>query len=74
MIRFCLALVAVLPFRAFAQEPYRIAVLDEPSLPVEGCATPPQTFEAALAAADIVVSRLSAEQLSDPAIFQWRRV
>ncbi|HQH51660.1 MAG TPA: hypothetical protein PKY01_04500 [Candidatus Hydrogenedentes bacterium] len=69
MIRFCLALVAVLPFRAFAQEPYRIAVLDEPSLPVEGCATPPQTFEAALAAADIVVSRLSAEQLSDPAIF-----
>lgn len=72
MIRFCpVLLVPFLLFSSllFAQEAYRVAILDEPTLPIEGCATPPQAIEAALEPEEIAVTRFSAEQLADSSIF-----
>jgi len=74
MTRMCIgsALFCCLLSSSFAYgqaESYRAAILDEPSMPVEGQATPAETFEAAWKPEGIEVVRLDAVHLADPQAF-----
>ncbi len=48
---------------------YRAAIFWEPSMPVVGAATPPETFEQVFKEQDIPSTRLNADQVCDPAAF-----
>jgi hypothetical protein len=61
------------PTGAAAPRAYRAAILDEPGLPVQGCATPVATFRAALAAEGVPLTPLSADRLADPDVFNADR-
>lgn len=50
-------------------ENYRAAILDEPSMPVEGQATPAEIFEATWKPEGVEVVRLDAAKLADPQVF-----
>ena len=50
-------------------ETYRVAILDEASMPVEGIRTPAETFEAAWKPEGAEVVRLDAAHLADPPTF-----
>ena len=66
-----LILVVLFIFQApsFGEELYRVAILDEPAMPVFGCATPLTSFENVLSTCSASLTCLNAEQLSDPAVF-----
>ncbi len=65
-----LSTVLLLAEAAFAQEAeYRAAIFWEPSMPVVGAATPPETFERVFKEQDIPTTRLGADQVCDPAVF-----
>jgi hypothetical protein len=64
------ALALLLATIAVAQEAeYRAAIFWEPSMPVVGAATPPETFERVFKEQGIPTARLSADQVCDPAAF-----
>lgn len=52
-----------------AAETYRIAILDEPSLPIEGQATPVAAIDEALAEEGVEIARLNADRLADAQCF-----
>ena len=59
---------------AFAEEAeYRAAIFWEPSMPVVGAVTPPETFERVFKEQDIPTTRLSAEEVCDPVVFNADR-
>ncbi len=62
LMLFLTALTVSLPLGA---EEYRAAILDETTLPIEGCATPPAVFERVFAEQGVSTTRLNAEQLGD---------
>ena len=63
-------LMLLLSAAAVAEEAeYRAAIFWEPSMPVVGAATPPETFEKAFKEKYIPTTRLNADQVCDPAAF-----
>lgn len=52
---------------------YRAAILYEPTLPIQGKATPLETFKRALSVEKIPLTPLNAEQIADPAVFNAER-
>lgn len=52
---------------------YRAAIFDEPNFPIEGCATPAQTFLDACAEQGIGAERLNADAISDATRFNGSR-
>ncbi len=60
-----LAVLLLLGACTVAAQEYRVAVLDDPSLPVSGMPTPASTFEAALAGPGVQIVRLDSDGLAD---------
>jgi len=52
---------------------YRAAIFWEPTMPVVGAATPPETFERAFKGQGIPATRLNADEVCDPAVFNADR-